>query len=58
MSPSDTPLVRPVSLAELKAFFSTPERPLEISELLELKKADPQGMQQLKQGIANESLTY
>lgn len=38
----------------LKQYFSTPEKPLTNSELIELRKADPKGFNELAALVAKE----
>lgn len=45
-------------IQKVKDFFSTPEKPVTNAELLKLKKADPEGFEQIAEGIQNETYTY
>lgn len=39
----------------MKEFFSTPDRPVENKELMEFKKADPEGFEEVAQMVMDQA---
>lgn len=48
----------PPTMTVIKEFFSTEDHPVTNAELIELKKGDPEGFEQIKAGLTNGTLTY